>query len=269
VNRRRAARVAVVLLAASALASCAPHLVAPPRLDPQRLADRYRVARGARAALAGAVDAEASAWLRGDSLGDLPGVHVRLALGAPGAFRVRVESLFGVALDFAAWGESLACFVPPKRLGVALDATLDTLGLRSPGPLGVRVLAATWEPPDPAWARADYEDSLLVVRWEEVGDSLAVSVGSDGMPRRAVRRDARGRTVEVRYRAWEFLQGTSWPVRMEFEDRAEGITLALKLTHVTRNAGPAAERLVVRIPPDAERLEWSAIRRALARTRGL
>jgi len=269
VSRRRAARVAVVLLAAAALASCAPHLVAPPRLDPQRIADRYRAARSARALLAGAVDAEASAWLRGDSLGDLPGVHARLALGAPGAFRVRVESLFGVALDFAAWGESLACFVPPRRLGVALDATLDTLGLRSPGPLGVRVLAATWEPPDAAWDRAEYEDSLLVVRWEEDGDSLAARVGSDGMPRRVVRRDVRGHTVEVRYRAWEFIQGAAWPVRMEFEDRAVGVTLALKLGHVVRNAEPAPERLVVRIPPDAERLEWPAIRRALARPRGL
>jgi hypothetical protein len=258
-----------MLLAAAALGSCAPHVVAPPRLDPQRVADRYRLARDARAALAGAVDAEASAWLRGDSLGDLPGVHVRLALGAPGAFRVRVESLFGVALDFAAWGESLACFVPPRKLGVALDATLDTLGLRAPGPLGVRVLAATWEPPGEAWARADYEDSLLVVRWVEAGDSLAVGVGSNGLPRRAVRRDARGRSVEARYRAWEFIHGTSWPVRMEFEERAAHITLALKLTHVTRNALPSPERLVVRIPPDAERLEWPAIRRALARTRGL
>jgi len=269
VRRHRAAHAVAVLLLASALGSCAPHLVAPPRLDPQRVADRYRVARAARAALAGALDAEASAWLRGDSLRDLPGVHARLALGAPGAFRVRVESLFGVALDFAAWGESLACFVPPRRLGVALDATLDTLGLRSPGPLGVHVLAATWEPPDPAWALAGYEDSLLVVRWEEAGDSLAVGVGSDGMPRRAVRRDARGHTVEARYRAWEFIEGTSWPVRMEFEDRAAGITLVLKLGHVVRNAGPAPERLVVRIPPGAERLEWPAIRRALARTRGL
>jgi hypothetical protein len=107
------------------------------------------------------------------------------------------------------------------------------------------------------------------VRWVEAGDSLAVGVGSNGLPRRAVRRDARGRSVEARYRAWEFIHGTSWPVRMEFEERAAHITLALKLTHVTRNALPSPERLVVRIPPDAERLEWPAIRRALARTRGL
>src|SRR5262249_4830109 len=166
-RRGAALRAATIALLAAALASCAPHLAAPPRLEPARVADRYRAARGAREALAAALDAEASAWLKGESLGDLPGVHARLALGAPDAFRVRVESLFGVALDFAAWGESLACYLPPHRVGMTMDTAADTLGVGALGPLGVRVLAATWEPPDLAWARAGYQDSVLVVRWEE------------------------------------------------------------------------------------------------------
>src|SRR5262249_47751626 len=156
---------------------------------------------------------------------DLPGVHARVALGAPDAFRVRVESLFGVALDFAAWGESLACYLPPRRQGVVLDAAADTLGLSAPGPLGVRVLAATCQPRDSAWARADFEDTLLVVRWREARDSLALGVGSDGLPRWAMRVDARGRVIVARYRAWRYVESASWPERMEFEDRASGTTL--------------------------------------------
>jgi hypothetical protein len=268
-SRAQALRVAVTLLIGSAIASCAPHVIAPPRLEPGSIADRFRIACAARAALAGAVDAEASAWLRGDSLGDLPGVHARLALGAPDAFRVRVESMFGVALDFAAWGESLACFVPSKKLGVALDAAGDDLAVRSPGPLGVRVLAATWDPPASAWERAEFEDSLLVVRWAEAGDSLALGVGSSGLPRRFAMKDAKGSKVEARYLGWEFVERTPWPVRMEFEDHAAGLLLMLRLTRITRNPRPAPDRLVVRIPPDAARLEWSALRRALSRTRGM
>jgi hypothetical protein len=267
VSRRRAARLAAALLVSAAFVSCAPHVLSPPRLEPASIAGRYRAARGARATLAAAVDAEASAWLRGDSLGDLPGVHARLALGAPDAFRVRIESLFGVALDLAAWGDSLACYLPPRRLGVALDAVGDAPGGRAPGPLGVRVLAATWEPPDAAWARATFEDSILVVRWVEGGDSLALGVGSDGLPDWVWLRDANGAGADARYMQWETVERTPWPAHMEFEDRAQGLRLALKLTRVVRNAAPARDRLVVRIPPDCARLEWTAIRQALMRTR--
>jgi hypothetical protein len=55
---------------------------------------------------------------------------------------------------------------------------------------------------------------------------------------------------------------------MEFEDPVAGVSLALKLVHLVRNADPASDRLVVRIPPDARRLEWGALRHALERLRG-
>jgi hypothetical protein len=267
VSRGSAARAAAALLLSVAFVSCAPHVVAPPRLEPSSIAARYRLARDARAALASVVDAEASAWLSGDSLGGLPGVHARLALGAPDAFRVRIESMFGVALDFAAWGDSLACYLPPRRVGLTLDAATDLPGLRAPGPLGVRVLAATWQPPEAAWTRADFEDSILVVRWEERGDSLALGVGSDGLPEWVALRDARHAAVEARYLQWQSLERTPWPAHMEFEDRAAGVELALRFTHIARNSSPARGRLTVRVPPGTARLEWSAIRQALMRAR--
>ena len=263
-GRRQAGR--TVALLSLALSSCAPHLVAPPRLEPLDLFERYRARLGAREALARAADAEASAWVKGDSI-DLPGVHARLAIGAPDAFRVRVESLFGVALDFAAWGDSVACFVPSRRQGLALDAAVDSLGVRSPGALGARLLAATWDPPATAWGSSGVEDSLVVVAWRERGDSLALGVGSDGTPRWVERRDARGAAARARYRAWETVQGTRWPVHLELVDRAAGVTVTLRLTRVVRNISPAPGRLVVRMPGDTRRLEWAALREALARGR--
>lgn len=250
------------------LASCAPHRLAPPAHEPFRGAERYREGRAARADLARALDAEASAWLKVHALRDLPGVHARLALGAPDALRVRVESAFGVALDAAAWGESLACFLPSKKLGVALDAAADTLDLRAPGALGCRILAATWDPGEAAWAAARFEDSLLVARWVESGDSLGLGVGSDGLPRWAEMRSARGAAVIARYRGWEFVDRTAWPARIDLADRAGGFTLSLRLTHLARNRSPAPGRLAVRVPANAERLGWEALRDALTLPRG-
>jgi hypothetical protein len=154
-------------------------------------------------------------------------------------------------------------------MGVVLDAAAESLGVRAPGPLGARVLAATWEPPAAAWARAGFEDSLAVVGWKEEGDSLTLRVGSDGLPSTVELSHARGDRVEARYRGWDFVEGVRWPAWMEFEDRAAGLTLTLKLGHLVRNVAPARDRLVVRVPPDAERLEWPEVRRALERTRGL
>src|SRR5207247_2605139 len=114
-------------------------------------------------------------WRRCDRPPDRPSHEPRAARARRHDAARRVRD--GVALDFAAWGDSLACYMPPRRQGVALDAAVDTLGICAPGPLGVHVLAATWEPPDSAWARADFEDTLLVVRWVEARDSLALGVG--------------------------------------------------------------------------------------------
>ena len=247
------------------LAACAPHRVAPPSLEPFRGAERYPAARAARAELAVALDAEASAWLKVRALRDLPGVHARVALGSPDALRVRVESAFGVGLDAAAWGESLACFLPGRKLGVAMDAAADSLGTRAPGALGCRILAATWDPGAAAGAAAGFEDSLLVARWVEDGDSLALAIGGDGLPRRVELRAARGVGLIARYRGWQYVDRTAWPARIELEDRAGGFTLALRFTHLARNRRPAPDRLAVRIPASAGRLEWEALREALAR----
>ncbi|HEY2956216.1 MAG TPA: hypothetical protein VGK89_13340 [Candidatus Eisenbacteria bacterium] len=267
--RRAGALGAAALLAAAAMTSCAPHVVAPPVLDPLESAARYRAGSGARQALATAADAEASAWVSGEALGDLPGVHARLALGAPDAFRVRVESLFGTAVDLAARGESLSCFVPSRRLGVALDAVADTLGLRSPGSLGCRVLAATWDPPAAAWREARVEGGVLVARWQEEGDSLALGVGPDGLPRWVELHRPRGREVRALYGGWEMVERARWPTRLDVESAGAGLKLTLRLARVQRNLRPGPERLAVRIPPDAKRLEWSALRSALGRARGL
>ena len=47
-----------------------------------------------------------------------PAPQARLLLAAPDAFRLRVDSLFGTALDLAARGDSLTAYVPPRRAGM-------------------------------------------------------------------------------------------------------------------------------------------------------
>lgn len=266
---RPACRAPVAVLLAMVAASCAAHRVAPPALDTGSAAARYAGALARREAMGGAVDAEVSAWLRGDAVGDIPGMHATLAVSGPDAFRLRVDSMFGVALDCAAHGDSLAAYVPARRVGIRLDAAVDSLGLRSPGALGYRVLSASWRPPAAAWALATTQDSLRVVSWEEAGDSLSIAIGANGLPRIARFHRRPGVSVRATYRGWTFVEGAAWPAMVELQDEAGRFKLILRLTRVWRNQHPAPERFVVRIPDGAERLEWSQVRRAIERARGL
>ncbi len=265
----RALRRLIPLLLAAAAASCAPHRLAPPALDMGATAARFAISLARREALGAAVDAEVSAWVKGEAVGDLPGMHATLALSAPDAFRLRVESLFGVALDLGAHGDTLVAYVPAQRLGLTLDAVSDTLGVRAPGALGYRVLSAGFTPPPDAFQAAAMSDSLLAVSWEEGGDSLRLEVGSNGLPRRAcIETPGRSRVV-ANYRAWSAVDGVAWPSLVEVEDGAGKLRLTLRMTRVWRNLRPVPGRLVVRIPDGANRLEWSGVRRALERAKGL
>lgn len=268
-RRRSACRIAAPLALAFVASSCAPHRLGTPVFDVPRGIAAYRGALATREALGPVVDSELNLWIRGKELGHLPGVHARLAVRAPDAFRMRIESAFGVALDIAAHGDSLAAYAPGERLGLVLDAAADTLGVRSPGALGYRVMSAAWSPPGEAWSAGRIEDSLLVVRWSEAGDSLVLGVGSNGLPRWILLRGPGGATATASYRAWVLVDRTPWPSRVEFEDGAARIRLTLRLTRVRRNAHPAPRLLSVQIPPGAERLDWTAFRRALERAKGL
>ena len=101
-HRSLVARAALPLLVLSAaLWGCAPHPTGVPELGERPLRARFEQRLAARTARASA-DADVNAWARGSAMPDLPGVQARLVLAAPDAFRLRVASLFGTALDVSA-----------------------------------------------------------------------------------------------------------------------------------------------------------------------
>lgn len=255
-----------VLVAAT---GCAPRLVRLPELTAALNAERYRVALAQREARGAAVDAELLLWAEVPSASRIPGAEGRLLLAGPDAFRLRIGSLFGTALDLGARGESLSAYVPSRRKGLALDAGRDSLGILRPGGLAFRALSAAWRPPESAWPHASWRDTLLRVWWLEDGDTLAIGVGSDGLPAWATLTRPGGEGVQVKYRAWDRSTGVAWPSRFDFEDHGAGFRLTIKVARVRFPARPDSLRLAVPIPAGAERLTIAGLRRALERLGGL
>jgi hypothetical protein len=252
-------------LAVLAVGGCAPHRVPIGPLEPTRRAERFRVALERREARAAAVDAQLLLWAEAPAGTRLPGAEARLLLAAPDAFRLRVASLFGTALDLGARGESLTAYLPGQRRGVALDARRDSFGVGRPGGLVLRTLSATWRPPDDAWPRAAWRDSLMRVWWLEGGDTLAVAVGSHGLPVRAEFTRPMGPGLSVEYRGWDQSAGVAWPARLVIEDRDGAFRLACKVSRVRFPARPESLRIAVTLPPGAERLGYAELRHALER----
>jgi hypothetical protein len=269
-GRDAAALVALVTLAAALaalLGACAPRPPAPALLDTRSVSARYRSDLLARESLGQALDADARIWLGGSAFEQRPALSATLALGAPDGCRLRVGSLFGVALDVAARGDTVTALVPGRRLALEVNAAGDTLGVADPGALAYRVWSAAWRPPDSAWdtARAD---SVLRVRWSESDDRLELSVDATGRPLEVRLSRPGGPNVACRYRGWESVGGVPWPSWIEFEDDAGTVHVECRVSQMRARRGAARERLVVHIPDGVERLVWSELRAALERPGG-
>lgn len=266
--RRRAPGVALRALAATAMvaaAGCAPLRVPIAPIEPTRRAERYGAALSRREARGAAVDAQVLLWAEAPAGTRLPGAEGRLLLAAPDAFRLRVASLFGTALDVGARGESLCAYLPSHRRGVMLDAIRDSLGVARPGRLAFRTLTATWRPPDDAWRNAAWDDTLMRVWWLEDGDTLAVGVGSAGLPGWASFARPGGAGIRVEYRGWDLGSGVAWPARFAIADREGTFRLSCKVARVRFPARADSLRLAVAIPAGAVPLTLADLRRALER----
>ena len=259
---------ALAATAMIALPGCAPLRVPIAPIEPVRRVERYGAALERRAARGTAVDAQVLLWAESPAGTRLPGAEGRLLLAAPDAFRLRVASLFGTALDLGARGESLSAYVPSQRRGVVLDAIRDSLGVGRPGELAFRALAATWRPPVDAWRSAAWDDTLMRVSWVEDGDTLAVAVGSAGLPTWASLARPNGAGIRVEYRAWDLSSGVAWPARFVIEDRAGAFRLSCKVSRVRFPARADSLRLVVPIPADVVPLTLAQLRRVLERLGG-
>lgn len=252
----------IALALATSILSCAPHRIEAPRigLDVQRA--RFSSALAEREKRSAGVEAELSLWAYFSPADDLPGVQARLLLAGPDAFRLRVASAFGVALDLAGQDDSLTAYAPRERLGVEVGG--ESLGVRRPGSLGFRLWSATWRPPQQAWERAERADSLLRLRWKEGSDSVELEVGSSGLPASVTVGGPSG-TVIARYRSWTSVEGVRWASLVEVEAEKGRWGLTGRVHRVRFVRPPERERLRVHIPGTAERLSAGELRQAFER----
>ena len=257
--------VPALLVTVLVAAGCAPHLVRVGEIGPTLRAERYQEEVARREARGAAVDAEVLLWAEAPAGERLPGAEARLLLAAPDAFRLRVGSLFGTALDIGARGESLSAYVPSRRRALSLDARRDSLGILRPGGLVFRAASGAWRPPASAWQAAAWRETLLVVWWLEDSDTLSVAVGSDGLPAWATLTRPSGPGVRVDYQGWDRSTGVPWPARFALEDRGGAFRLRCKVSRVRFPARPDSLRLAVPIPAGAERLTLAGLRRVLER----
>jgi len=255
----------VLALALELAAGCAPHVTQLPGPDAALAPERYRAGLAARTAHT-AADLALVMWAEAPPGHKLPGAEGRLLLAAPDAFRLRVASLFGTALDLGARGESLIATVPSKRQAVSLDAVRDTLGIANPGSLAFRTLAAAWRPPAAAWQGAVARGAVLELSWCEGADTLALAIDRDGKPTRATfTRATGGGGVRVDYQGWDGSSGVSWPARFTIIDLDRSFKMACKVSRVRFVASPDSLRLRVPIPPGFEPLTVADLRRTLER----
>ena len=257
----RIATIAVLLLL---LAGCAPQRIGMPDLSVTPRRARYEAALERRADRV-AADVELSAWVIGSSLPELPGVSARLVLVAPDAFRLRVGSLFGTALEASARGDSFVAYVPSRRMVLETRTAHDSLGLGDPGGLGYRVWSAAWRPPAQAWDRAVWQDSLLVLRWIEDADSVRMAIGSNGHPHWVeMSRDSRP-GVRADYTGWNAFDGVMWPSQFVIEDGRGAYGLRCRVQSVQFRRTAERSRLSVSVPDDAERVTRDDLKRAIER----
>jgi len=264
--RRRAGRVARLGLAVALFAGCAPRPTAVVPVTEVARAARYLRQLARREERATMVEGAATVWLRAFAACDtcaprrLPAAQAGVALAWPDRMRLSVGSAFGTALDLGLAGDSLTAYAPPQGWAVALDATRDSLGLADPGALAVRALSAGWRPPGSAWDSGTREGGLLVLRWSEEGDSVALAVDESGIPVWArLGRDAR-RGVMTRYERWESTDGVAWPVAFQVRELGGAFELACRLDGLRFAPAPARPRLAVRIPPGADVLGRERLR---------
>jgi len=256
--------VALAVLVVLGAASCAPTLRAPAGLDASSLAARYERLRAARELRLVAARMEATAWIGGDSFGRLPAVQLELALASPDHVRARMGSLFGTALDLVVRGDSLTGYVPPRRVGFEVASLEESLGVRLPGAWACRALGADWRPLEPRWVRGT-GDTLWRAAWLEGTDSLAMALDGQGLPVSVELRSAGGRTLAVRYDAWNWSGGVAWPARLEFTAGSGAFHAELRLDRVRFLERPDPRWMALEIPAAAERLDWPALRDALSR----
>ncbi len=247
---------------------CAPHPGVTPALTGGAREAQFRAALAQREARGQAMNAAVTLWVRAPNSRVWPGVTAALTLRAPDASRLRVASVLGTAFDGAVRGDSVLAVLPTRGLGFAADASRDPLGLKRPGVLGFRMLAAAWRPPDDAWARGRWSADTLALLWMEEGDSLRLAIGPDGLPLAVVLERGDSLRVRVAYRGWKRHARIAWPSWIELELGSGALFARCKIDRLRFVTGAGPSRPMMRLPAGATTSDWPEFRRALERAWG-
>lgn len=267
-TRRTAARALVATLGllglAAAIDSCGPKTVTPPELSSGTRIERYRALLAEREARSAAMSASLSLWAE-HGHDKLPGAQGDLLVAGPDRMRLRVSSLFGTALDLGLSGDSLRAYIPAWKTGLRLDSAAESLGFEAPGGRLVSALCATWHPPESAWKSAAWSDSLLRIAWLESDDSVAVSIGSSGLPAQVELFQPQRFSARARYRAWDRGSGTAWPAHIELSDPAHDVVMTCRASQLRFGHEVDLRKLAVHWPHGTDPLTLSELRLALDR----
>lgn len=203
--------------------------------------------------------ADGRVQLDGRATGRLPALIAQATLAGEDGFRLRARWLLGAAADVVLRGDSLVVWVPAERIAFALAGAGETLGVGASGVWVARLIGATWTPPSAAWRDATAEGEGLRVAWRVGSDSLALSVDAAGEPS-AVKLWRDGRGIEAHYAQWRESDGVRWPHRVTLADQEGWLSCALTLESASFPARARPEWLDLKLPSDARRIGWDALR---------
>lgn len=271
--RTRAASRASARFLAAALAvwgltmvldSCGPKTVTPPELTSGTRIERYRALLAQREARSAAVSASLTLWAEHGS-DRLPGAQGDLLVAGPDRMRLRIASMFGIALDLGLSGDSLRAYIPAWKRGLRLDSAAESLGFEAPGDRLVSALCATWRPPDEAWKSAAWRDTLLRIAWVQSGDSVAMTIGASGLPAQVDLFQPQGFSVRALYRGWDRASGTPWPAHIELVDPEHDVVMTCRASQLRFGDEVDLNRLKVHWPRGLTPLSLAELRVALDR----
>ena len=256
-------------LVLSLVAGCAPAgRPQLPRLESPSIAARFEARLAERRARASVAEGNYSAWVHRPSGQDLPGLTVRTRLVAPDAFRLRVDALFGNAIDVSGHGDTLVIDAPALNITAVTDAAGDRSRRQDIAGWVCRALAATWSPPASAWPQGEPADSAWRVRWTEAEDSLELVVSMTGLPRLVRVHPAGGSAITLGYERWQSWNGVMWPARLVGQDEEARMSVTLQPESMLLKAHDASAVTVLRVPAGALRLSRSRLRAWVSRIAG-
>ena len=257
---------ALILVATCMLAGCAPPSRPQlPRLDSPAVAERFMARLAERRTRAVIAEGDYSVWVRGPSAKNPPAFTLRTRLVAPEAFRLRVDALFGNAVDLSGHADTLVIDAPALNIAAVTDAAGDLSARKNVAQWVCRALGATWTPPAAAWATGAAEDSAWRVGWTDAEDSLQMVVSLTGLPRSVSVHPRGGTPITLSYERWASWNGVMWPARVVGTDAEGRLSVTLQSQSLMLKSSDALMNSPLRVPQGAVRLSRARLMSWVAR----